>query len=72
MKADTLPRSAGMRPSTSCATGLVVRDLRGMLAAGSHTARYVTKLRKDLANDVDYLMSKVNGRISDSVNAVHL
>lgn len=56
-----------------CDAELVVRDLEeGMLAAGSHTARYVTKLRKDLANDVDYLMSKVNGRISDSVNAVRL
>ena len=44
----------------------------GMLAAGSHTARYVTKLRRDLANDVGYLMSKVNGRIGDAVNAVHL
>lgn len=54
-----------------CDAELVVRDLEeGMLAAGSHTARYVTKLRKDLANDVDYLMSKVNGRIGDSVNAV--
>jgi hypothetical protein len=56
-----------------CDAELVVRDLEeGMLAAGSHAARYVTKLRKDLANDVDYLMSKVNGRIGDAVNAVHL
>jgi hypothetical protein len=56
-----------------CDAGLVVRDLEeAMLATGSHTARYVTKLRRDLANDVDYLMSKVNGRIGDSVNAVHL
>jgi hypothetical protein len=56
-----------------CDAGLVVRDLEeAMLSAGSHTARYVTKLRKDLANDVDYLMSKVNGRIVDSVNAVRL
>jgi hypothetical protein len=56
-----------------CDAELVVRDLEeAMLGAGSHTARYVTKLRKDLANDVDYLMSKVNGRIVDSVNAVRL
>ena len=54
-----------------CDAELVVRDLEeAMLAAGSHTARYVTKLRKDLANDVDYLMSKVNGRIVDAVNGV--
>ena len=56
-----------------CDAELVVRDLEeGMLAAGSHTARYVTKLRRDLANDIDHLMSKVNGRIGDAVNAVHL
>jgi len=56
-----------------CDAELVVRDLEeGMLVAGSHTARYVTKLRRDLANDVGYLMSKVNGRIGDAVNAVHL
>jgi hypothetical protein len=56
-----------------CDAGLVVRDLEEqMLAAGSHTARYVTKLRRDLANDVDYVMLRVNGRIGDSVNAVRL
>ena len=56
-----------------CDAELVVRDLEeSLLAAGSHTARYVTKLRRDLSNDVDYLMSRVNGRILDSVNAVRL
>ncbi len=56
-----------------CDAELVVRDLEeSMLAAGSHTARYVTKLRRDLSNDVDYLMSRVNGRLLDSVNAVRL
>ncbi len=35
-------------------------------------ARYVTKLRKDVTNDVNYLMLKVNGRISDRVNGIRL
>jgi hypothetical protein len=43
-----------------------------MLAAKSHAARYVTKLRKDLTNDVNYIMLKVNGRINDAVNDIHL
>ncbi len=43
-----------------------------MLAAGSHAARYVTKLRKDLTNDVNYIMLKVNGRINDAVNGIHV
>jgi hypothetical protein len=43
-----------------------------MLAANSHAARYVTKLRKDLTNDVNYIMLKVNGRINDAVNDIHV
>jgi len=43
-----------------------------LLAAGSDAARYVTKLRKDLRNDVNYIMLKVNGRISDVVNGIHI
>lgn len=43
-----------------------------LIAAGSDVGRYVTKLRKDLTNYVDYLMVKVNGRISDAVNGTHL
>jgi hypothetical protein len=35
-------------------------------------ARYVTKLRKDVTNDVNYVMMKVNGRIADHVNGIHL
>ena len=35
-------------------------------------ARYVTKLRKDVTNDINYIMMKVNGRISDSINAIRL
>jgi hypothetical protein len=50
---------------------VVARDLeQRLLTAGSDAARYVTKLRKDLTNDVNYIMMKVNGRISDAVNGV--
>jgi hypothetical protein len=52
---------------------IVVRGMEeGMLEMGSDAARYVTKLRKDLTNDVNYIMLKVNGRISDSVNGIHI
>jgi hypothetical protein len=52
---------------------IVVREMEeGMLAEGSHAARYVTKLRKDLTNDVNYIMVKVNGRISDALNGIHV
>lgn len=43
-----------------------------LLQTGSHAARYATKLRKDLGNDVSYIQTKVNGRISDSVNGIHI
>jgi hypothetical protein len=43
-----------------------------MLREGSHAARYVTKLRKDLTNDINYIMVKVNGRISDAVNGIRV
>jgi hypothetical protein len=52
---------------------IVVRELEErMLTAGSESARYVTKLRKDLTNDVNYIMLKVNGRISDAVNGLRI
>ena len=51
---------------------ILVREMEeGMLREGSHAARYVTKLRKDLTNDINYIMVKVNGRISDAVNGIH-
>jgi hypothetical protein len=51
----------------------VVRELEErLLAAGSDAARYVTKLRKDLTNDVNFIMLKVNGRISDALNGIRL
>jgi len=43
-----------------------------LLGAGSDAARYATKLRKDLANDVNYILLKVNGRIGDAVNGIHI
>jgi hypothetical protein len=43
-----------------------------LLGAGSGAARYVTKLRKDIANDVNYILLKVNGRISDLVNGIRI
>jgi hypothetical protein len=52
---------------------VIVREMEErMLAAGSDAARYVTKLRKDLTNDVNYILLKVNGRISDAVNGIHV
>ena len=33
-------------------------------------ARYVTKVRKDVTNSANYIMLKVNGRITDAVNGV--
>jgi hypothetical protein len=50
---------------------IVVREMEeGMLAEGSHAARYVTKVRQDLTNDVNYILVKVNGRIGDAVNGI--
>jgi hypothetical protein len=43
-----------------------------LIATSSDVARYVTKLRKDLTNYVDYVMMKINGRLSDAVNGIHL
>jgi hypothetical protein len=52
---------------------MLVRELEErMLKAGSDAARYVTKLRQDLTNDVTYILLKVNGRISDAVNGIRL
>jgi hypothetical protein len=51
----------------------VTREMEeGLLAAGSDAARYATKLHKDLTNDVNYILLKVNGRISDAVNGIHI
>jgi hypothetical protein len=51
----------------------LVREMeQGMLAEGAHAARYVTKLRQDLTNDVNYILVKVNGRIGDAVNGIQI
>jgi hypothetical protein len=34
--------------------------------------RFATKLKKDITNAVNYIMFKVNGRISDYVNNIHI
>jgi hypothetical protein len=41
-----------------------------IMASGSHAARYVTKLRKDFTNTINYILIKVNGRISDAINGI--
>jgi hypothetical protein len=43
-----------------------------LLEQAPHAARYVTKLRKDVGNDINYLMLKVNGWISDAVNGIRI
>jgi hypothetical protein len=38
----------------------------------ARAVRYVTKFRKDIQNYINYLIIKVNGRITDAVNGFHL
>jgi len=47
-----------------------LRELEETLLKGPtpHAARYVTMLRRDVENHVTFIMVKVNGRITDSVN----
>jgi hypothetical protein len=45
---------------------------KALFAKAPHAARYVTKFRKDVTNDVNYIMLKVNGRITDAVNGIRL
>ena len=61
-----------MKHVLSEAEGVAREMEEPLLSRGSDGARYVTKLRKDLANDVNYIMLKVNGRISDAVNAIRV
>ena len=51
-----------------------VRELEQRLfdLGAAHAARYATKFRKDITNDINYIMIKVNGRISDTINGIHL
>ena len=45
---------------------------KALFKKAPHAARYVTKFRKDVTNDVNYIMLKVNGRITDAVNGIRL
>ncbi len=38
----------------------------------SRAVRYMTKFRKDITNDINYIMFKINGRIVDYVNGIHI
>lgn len=38
----------------------------------SRAVRYATKFKKDIQNDINYILIKINGRISDSINKIHL
>jgi hypothetical protein len=51
-----------------------LRELEERLFKGktARAARYVTKLRKDVGNNVNYILIKVNGRITDSVNGFRI
>ena len=37
----------------------------------THPVRYVIKFKKDITNAINYIMIKVNGRISDFLNGIH-
>jgi hypothetical protein len=51
----------------------ILQDMEKLLfAKAPHAARYVTKLLKDVTNNVNYIMLKVNGRITDAVNGIRL
>ncbi len=36
----------------------------------THPVRYIIKFRKDITNYINFIMAKVNGRISDSINKI--
>ena len=50
------------------------RDMETRMFEGdlSRSVRYVTKFRKDVQNYINYIILKVNGRITDAVNGFHL
>jgi hypothetical protein len=54
------------------ADGLLADMEKSLFERAPRAARYVTKLRKDVTNDVNYIMLKVNGRITDAVNGIRL
>jgi len=51
----------------------LLRELeKALFEKAPRAARYVTKLRKDVANGIGTIMLKVNGRISDLVNGIRI
>lgn len=54
------------------ADGLLADMEKSLFDKAPRAARYVTKFRKDVTNDVNYIMLKVNGRITDAVNGIRL
>jgi hypothetical protein len=51
----------------------MLRDMeKALFEEAPHAARYVTKLRKDVTNAENYILLKVNGRITDAVNGIRL
>jgi len=52
-----------------------LRELENRLFEGEEgrrAVRYVTKFKKDITNNVNYITFKVNGRISDHVNGIRV
>lgn len=45
---------------------------KALFEEAPHAARYVVKLRKDVTNAENYILLKVNGRITDAVNGIRL
>jgi hypothetical protein len=54
------------------ADGMLQDMEKALYKKAPHATRYVTKFRKDVTNDVNYIMLKVNGRITDAVNGIRL
>jgi hypothetical protein len=54
------------------ADGMLQDMEKALYGDAPHATRYVTKFRKDVTNDVNYIMLKVNGRITDAVNGIRL
>jgi hypothetical protein len=52
--------------------GVLAELEQSLFERAKDAARYVTKLRKDVTNDINYIMLKVNGRISDAVNGIRI
>jgi len=60
----------GLKHLLAEAEALLHETEQRTMTSGSHAARYVTKLRKDFTNTINYILLKVNGRISDAVNGI--